>query len=321
MQLLIIDDSETSRLLLETVLRGEGFKDLAGASSWAQALDMLLALPDDKLPDVLLMDLEMPGINGIEATKLFKSAPRFADIPVIMITASDRLEDLEEAFRAGAGDFITKPVHRVELRARVGSALRLKLEMDSRKAREHELERMTRELETLSSQDGLTGVANRRQFDKVLEQEWQRCARDSMPLTLLMIDIDFFKRYNDALGHIEGDKCLKKVAQAIQTAFRRPGDFLARYGGEEFAALLPDTSPEGGLKVAQSIRQELLDLALPHPDSSVSDLVTVSMGKATLVPRPDGDSSVLVAASDESLYQAKEAGRDRICCFSHKNAD
>lgn len=312
MRLLIIDDSETSRLLLQTVLHAEGFDGAVGVEGFTSAWALLERTVEHDLPDVILMDLEMPDANGIEATKRLKSQPRYVDIPVIMVTASDRLEDLEDAFAAGANDYITKPVHRIELCARVGSAQRLKLEMDQRKERERELERMTRELEALSSQDGLTGVANRRHFDSMLGQEWQRCARDQSPLCLLMIDIDFFKRYNDALGHLEGDKCLKAVAQAIQNAFRRPGDFLARFGGEEFIALLPDTDMDGGCRRARAIQGQLATLAMPHPDSSISDHVTVSIGVAATVPLPGAESSPLVAASDKALYKAKKAGRDQI---------
>ncbi len=310
MRLLIVDDSETSRMLLEVILKGEGFEDLLFAGSAREAFDMLKA--GDEAPDLVLMDLNMPDMNGIEAIRHIKSDGGMADIPIVMVTASDDMNRLEEAFQAGATDYILKPVSKIELRARVRAVLRLKEEMDQRKAREAELEELARELRDISNSDGLTGVANRRCFEDNFEREWLRCRREQSPISLLMVDIDFFKRYNDTYGHLQGDACLKTVAHALKEARRRPGDLAARYGGEEFAVLLPNTDGAGALQVAENVRASLAEAGVPHSSSDVSPVVTVSIGVASVTPSLERRPESLAHAADQALYLAKETGRDNI---------
>ncbi|MDP2135038.1 MAG: diguanylate cyclase [Sulfuritalea sp.] len=168
------------------------------------------------------------------------------------------------------------------------------------------------ELERLATRDGLTSVANRRSFDHTLNIEWRRVTRESRTLSLLMIDVDFFKLYNDTYGHQGGDECLRRVARALSDVVKRPSDAVARYGGEEFAILLPATDLEGSCVVAERIRAAVEDLALPHAKSEVADCVTVSIGVASTVAALDGDQSQLVGAADKALYQAKKAGRNRV---------
>ncbi len=315
MPILIVDDSDSSRLLLSAMLGEAGYRKPLTAASAQEAFDILSThtRPDgDPEVDLVLMDIVMPEIDGIEAAARLKGDPRYRDIPVIMVTVRDEALSLERAFEAGAMDYIGKPVNGMELRARVRSALRLKREIDRRKARERELEELTRKLETLSKQDGLTGVANRRFFDETFMVEWRRLRRDGASLSLLMIDIDYFKYYNDAYGHVQGDACLCSVAKAIRAALKRPGDFLARLGGEEFAALLPDTEERGALSIAESIRDNLRRMGIEHKASPVSDSVTVSIGVGAVIPDPALEPESLVRAADEALYAAKGKGRDRV---------
>jgi diguanylate cyclase (GGDEF)-like protein len=167
-------------------------------------------------------------------------------------------------------------------------------------------------LEALSLTDSLTGVANRRSFETTLVTEWKRHQRAALPLSLAMIDVDFFKKLNDSCGHLLGDDCLRSLAQAIRLGLRRPGDFVARYGGEEFVAILPNTNHEGAVRVAENVRLQVRALEIVHPSSPISANVTISLGVATVVPAISGSANDLLNLADKALLQAKAAGRDRI---------
>src|SRR6185436_10272258 len=255
--------------------------------------------------ELVVMDLRLPGMDGIQACRRITNEERYRDLPVIVITASTEVANLPAAFAAGAVDYLTKPLNPVELGARVRSALQLKREMEARKARErdllevtHRLEVANRELQRLSSLDGLTGLTNRRRLDEFVETEWLRASRDASPLSVILIDIDYFKSYNDRYGHLAGDECLKRVAMALRNSFHRPGDLVARYGGEEFAAILPATDAAGAQGVAESMRQGVEALAIEHQVSTVGPRVTISLGYATMIPRPPKHSDELIAAAD-----------------------
>ena len=176
--------------------------------------------------------------------------------------------------------------------------------------------KLEKRLRLLSTQDGLTGIANRRLFDRTIEVEWSRAVRNSLSISLIMIDIDFFKNYNDSLGHQAGDDALKKIAVTMQQNFRRPGDIVARYGGEEFVALLPETSPKGSAMLAERLRKEIEALKIPHPDSKIGEFVTISLGVTNLVPRRGSRHNTLISLADKALYQAKHEGRNRVASIN-----
>jgi diguanylate cyclase (GGDEF)-like protein len=269
--------------------------------------------------DLILMDILMPDIRGIDACRKIKSDESLKDIPIILMTASSDDQHLEEAFDAGAMDYIEKPFKKVELLARIRSALRLKSEIDQRKRREQELIVAARDLNEaniklarLSAVDGLTEVFNRRYFDHAVEKEFQRSIRNQSPISLIMIDIDGFKAFNDCYGHLRGDGCLKQIASALKRIFNRSHDFIARYGGEEFVVVLPETSREGAERLAEALRSRVESLSINHITAPVGTCVTISLGVASMVPQPGNASEELINRADRALYQSKRAGRNRV---------
>ena len=270
-------------------------------------------------PTVILQDLVMPEIDGLTMVHNFREDKACAKIPIIVLSTNEEASFKSEAFKRGANDYLVKLPDKIELIARIryhSQAYISQLERDAAfKALEEsqaQLARANRNLRKLSSHDSLTGIANRRTFDETLKREWKSALRSETPLSLVMLDIDFFKLYNDHYGHQGGDDCLRKVAKGLDSAMHRETDFLARYGGEEFSAVLPNTDLGGALKVAEEMRQAVKALRIEHTKSKVSDIVSVSLGVSTAVPHLGSEPETLIAAADQALYKAKEDGRDRV---------
>jgi diguanylate cyclase (GGDEF)-like protein len=316
--ILVVDDDPFMRQLLRKVMEKEGYQ-VVEAANGEQGLETYQRLK----PHVVLLDALMPVMDGFTCcTKLQMLSDRSAlegevlangkslydasRPPVLIITALDDQESVDRAFAVGATDYITKPIHFPVLRQRVRRLL-------NQSQLYQQLEIAHRELQRLVTLDGLTGVANRRRFDEYLNLEWRHMAREQLPLSLILCDIDFFKRYNDTYGHQAGDDCLCKVANALSFCAKRPIDLVARYGGEEFAVILPNTTAAGATQVAEEIRTVVNTLGIPHVQSLVSPHVTLSLGIACMQPRLDNSPAKLIAAADAALYEAKAAGRN--ACF------
>ena len=268
---------------------------------------------------VILQDLVMPDIDGLMMVRYFRVNKSTAKIPIIVLSTKEEASIKSEAFKLGANDYMVKLPDKIEMIARIryhSQAYIIQLERDEAfsalEESKSKLAEANRTLQKLSSLDGLTGIANRRSFDETLHKEWNRAMRSKKSLGLIMLDIDFFKLYNDHYGHQGGDDCLKKVANGLEAAIHRETDFLARYGGEEFSCVLPDTDLAGTVKVAEEMRLAITDLRLEHAKSKVSDIVSVSLGVSAMIPLLGTDPEVLIAAADQALYKAKEGGRDMV---------
>jgi diguanylate cyclase (GGDEF)-like protein len=291
-KLLVVDDQPINIRIINELFRADC--DMHMATGGEQAI----AISQSLQPDLILLDIMMDGMDGLEVCRLLKSDPATAAIPVIFITAKGDENDEALGLELGAVDYISKPLNPAIVRSRVKTHLTLKIQGDY--------------LKGLASLDGLTGIPNRRAFDLRLADAWSQASREGTALSLIMIDIDYFKRYNDHFGHLAGDQCLSLVATALADSVNRPYDMAARYGGEEFACILPDTNLQGALKVASMLRTHISELKIAHPASDVSEQLTLSMGVASLQPRIGSDSAELIALADEQLYQAKHNGRDRV---------
>jgi diguanylate cyclase (GGDEF)-like protein len=306
--ILLVDDDPGVIQLLGRILAPVG--DLRFATNGEDALRLAAELP----PDLILLDAEMQGMSGYRVMDSLKARPEMIDVPVIFVTGHAEPAFEVSAFEAGAADFIAKPFRAALVLARVTTQLRLK--------------RLTDQLRMAAATDALTGVANRRKFDALLEQEWQRARRGADPLSLLLIDVDHFKRYNDRYGHPKGDQVLRQVAQALVNAVRRTADLVARCGGEEFGLLLPQTARAGAHNVAQRVLNDVKSLDIVHADSPTASQLSVSIGIASYdensvcwVSNPaevryidderrlPATASDLVVAADRALYSAKRAGR------------
>ncbi len=281
-----------------------------------QALDKALEVK----PTIILQDLVMPDVDGLTLVRIYRANPSVGMVPIIVLSNKENPKDKSQAFTAGASDYLVKLPDSIELIARIRAHSRsylTQLERDDafRKLRElqSKLEESNEMLQKLSCLDGLTGIANRRRFDEFMSTEWMRAVRKQTTLALILVDIDYFKAYNDNYGHQKGDDCLRQVANIMNTGLNRPADLMARYGGEEFVVVLPDTTLVGALGLGESLRGRVERAAIPHQFSSAAGHVTVSLGVAYCEPKA-GDASVarLIEAADHALYEAKHAGRNRV---------
>lgn len=266
-------------------------------------------------PTVILQDLVMPGVDGLELVRQYRATQSTHSVPVIVLSTKDEPSIKSDAFRAGANDYLVKLPDRVELIARIRYHSRAYLDHVQRDAaysalRESQRQLMNAnlELQKLTRIDGLTNLGNRRYFDEYIQAEWRRAVRTRTPISLVMIDVDNFKRYNDAYGHLAGDEVLKKVAAVIQTGANRSGDLAARFGGEEFIVVLVDTGLDGAGKVAERLVEKVRDLGIPHGDGQV----TISAGVASVVPSETTSPDDIINAADLALFRAKAAGRNRV---------
>ena len=284
------------------------------------------ALPDQAIPTaleirptVILLDLVMPDVDGLALLRYFRSNPEIRDVPVIVLSSRGEARVKADAFEAGANDYLIKLPDRIEMLARIryhSNAYIMKLQRDEayRALRESQkkLAETNLELMRMANFDSLTGLANRRHFDESMNIEWKRAMRNRVPMSVMMLDIDYFKSYNDTYGHLKGDEVLRKVAEIIQKSLMRPADLAYRYGGEEFVLILPEISITGAKMLAENIRKNVEALDIPHKGSKIAPHMTISIGIASIVPAGNDMPESLVSLADAALYRAKENGRNQV---------
>jgi diguanylate cyclase (GGDEF)-like protein len=302
--ILVVEDEPNSRLLLKTYLTSDGYQVMM-ANTGEDALKLI----KDIHPSAVILDVLLPKMNGYEVCKRMKNSETTHFIPVVMATALRGNNERVQGIEAGADDFINKPFNRVELLTRIKSLLRIKRLHEALEEKVHELEIAKTKLRKLAVTDGLTGLYNYRAFRRQLHIEILRSKRFRMPFSLLMMDIDHFKQYNDMFGHPSGDRVLKKFAQLIHGIIREV-DCFARYGGEEFILILPGTDKKSSMIVAEKLRKLVENTAFPHVQKLPKKRVTISIGVASF-PQDSIREEELIQCTDQALYKAKNNGRNR----------
>ncbi|WP_372762657.1 diguanylate cyclase [Pseudoalteromonas sp.] len=291
-KVLIVDDDALNRIVLEQTLSDEHQIYLVDSGEAA------LAFLATTQVDLIILDIVMPGIDGYEVLVKLKENSQTHSIPIIFISANQSHDDEAKGLELGAMDYITKPFCASIVRVRVRNQLLIKQKNDL--------------LERLASIDGLTELPNRRYLDENLTREWRKCKRSDTTLSVLLIDIDYFKRYNDNYGHRAGDDCLTKVAQCMAAQCERGSDFIARYGGEEFAAVLPAVSKDQAIVFAEKLRNAVNKLAISHQASLHANHITISIGVASTADTAIASAEQLLEHADLALYAAKQAGRNQV---------
>ena len=299
MKILLVEDSATLRYAMRNYIIEAGHTPLI-AQSGEEALQMLETTP----VDMIIMDVEMPGLNGFETTRLIREWLGGHWIPIIFVTGLNEDESYREGIEAGGDDYLIKPVSAMIIKAKIRAMERITEMRD-------QLNQLNAELEALSQLDSLTQTYNRRTFNEMAQQQWLLAARQQTSISVLMIDVDHFKLYNDHYGHPAGDTCLKKITQAIRDCLNRPYDLLGRYGGEEFIVLLPETDCLGALSVADAINARMEHIGLRHEVSPTRHHVTVSIGGASCAQTLSYSLEELIKRADRALYKAKHSGRNR----------
>ena len=307
-RVLVVEDSPTQAQWLAQVLAGEGYQ-VRVAADGREAIRGVRTDP----PDLVLLDMILPDMNGLEVLRFIKSPSGDQFIPVILLSVKSDLDSRVVGLRLGADDFLAKPYADAEIKARAAAMLRIKSLQDQLRGAKAQLER-------LSVTDGLTGLYNHLHFGKRLGEEFARSQRYSDPLSLIMLDLDHFKRVNDEHGHPFGDRVLRGTAELMTTSFRG-SDVCARYGGEEFAVILPYTLVQGAQAVAERFVKKVREKTYPIEGGNtlggnpVEVRVTVSAGIASFPSEGVDSQETLVKLADEALYRAKSEGRDRTCLY------
>jgi diguanylate cyclase (GGDEF)-like protein len=313
MKVLIVDDSPTIRAALRSLVEKMGHTVIE-AEDGSKGLTMY----GRDRPDLVLIDVVMPVMDGYEAARQMRQSLPDEWIPIIFLSSKEADQDLDRAIEAGGDDYLVKPVSFVVLNAKIRALQRIESTRSKLLEISRELAAANRELESLSRQDGLTGIANRRYFDSYLLTEVKRASRERQPLSLILADVDHFKAFNDCYGHQAGDDCLRQVASTLKAVGRRPADLAARYGGEEFAIVLPATAMEGAVDVAKSLAGAIEAMAIPHVRSGVSPTISLSQGIASMIPAQDTTPESVIQFADQALYQAKQQGRNRYVVSAAK---
>ena len=310
LKVMVVEDSKVTMKALCSYLKHMGVANPLTAVTGQEAIDLFRK----HRPDIVLLDAILPDIDGFDIAKEFRSMEKGDEwVAIIFLTSMDKDEDVARGIEAGGDDYLLKPISEVVLKAKM-SAMRRLVEMQRALVEvTQELNAANKELQRLSTTDGLTGIANRRFFDELSAREWRRCERMNKPMALVMVDVDHFKKYNDTYGHQGGDECLKSVAAQVARAAPRASDLAARYGGEEFVLVLGETTMDGAKWVANNIRQHVADLKMPHSASSIGH-VSVSCGVASVLPLEGMPFETLLKFADEALYKAKEQGRNTVVC-------
>ena len=292
--LLIVDDEKSNIMTLTSILSPEYV--IYAAKSGADGVEAAY----EYLPDVVLLDILMPGMDGYAVIAALKKADETRQIPVIFITGLNSPSDEEKGLSLGAADYICKPFSPAIVKLRVN----------------RQIERLNhvRIIEQLSMTDQLTGLPNRRNFDERLQIEWNRAIRDKAPLSILIMDLDDFKQYNDTYGHQQGDAALQELARVFTHELKRSVDYIARWGGEEFVVLLTNTDANDALSTAERLRERVGNSQILLADGSATK-VTVSIGVDSTIPTPIGSVRDFIYHADEALYTSKKCGRNRICRF------
>lgn len=294
--ILIVDYMTTNILILSDLLKDD--YSIKVAKTGAKAIE----IANTQDIDLILLDIEMPELNGYEVCKILKESQKTKNIPIIFVTAKNSEADEEVGLNLGAIDYITKPFSKTIVKLRIKNHIKLKEKTDL--------------LEQLSMYDGLTNIKNRRFFDEIFEKTFNDVKREKTNLALMMIDIDYFKPYNDNYGHGKGDEALKDVAYALNKALCRPNDLVARYGGEEFVALLKNIDNAGLISVAENIIKTINDLKIEHNFSKISNILTISIGIAHFDALKDIPKLEILIKADETLYNVKNSGRNNFKIIS-----
>ncbi|MGR5094427.1 GGDEF domain-containing protein [Vibrio maritimus] len=306
MKILLVDDAQLERMQLQIRLKQLGH-EVEVAASGREAL----ALYPTFDPELVLLDISMPEMDGFEVAAEIRQRYKADWIPIIFLSSHDEPEMIAKAIDAGGDDYLVKPVNKIVLQSKLIAMQRIAQMRRELKQASSQLEEANRALQHQANEDGLTKLFNRRYMDDKLTELIQWHGRHQMPLSVILMDVDHFKAYNDNYGHTEGDQCLINIAQFLDVMFIRSGEYVGRYGGEEFVILLSKSDVHEAEENAARVKDGIVSLNIPHEFSQTSDRVTLSLGVYSTIPNGNESLSELYESADKLLYQAKRSGRNR----------